>query len=182
MQNYLCGVSLRIIHDGVLQINSADASHTSAGTSGTRSSRQGDNGNRIFIYQDGFRKAEYNSLFTERQEKAYGEVPLTDKDIFSINRRGLFAFVSNLDENAKEVYLDYKERWEIENCFDYMKNSVAKKPLHAHDNGSIDAQCFINRVALMYFYRLLRAMDMSGLKTEGGVLSRRDHQEGQQHL
>ena len=29
----------------------------------------GDRGNRIFIYQDDFRKAEYNSLFTERQEK-----------------------------------------------------------------------------------------------------------------
>ena len=126
----------------------------------------GDDGNRIFIYQDDFRKAEYNPLFTERQEKAYGEVPLTDKDIMSNNRRGLFAFVSNLDENAKEVYLDYKERWEIENCFDYMKNSVAKKPLHAHDNGSIDAQCFINHVALMYFYRLLRTMDKSGLKEE----------------
>lgn len=126
----------------------------------------GDDGNRIFIYQDDFRKAEYNSHFTERQEKAYGEVPLTDKDILSNNRRGLFAFVSNLDENAKEVYLDYKERWEIENCFDYMKNSVAKKPLHAHDNGSIDAQCFINHVALMYFYRLLRTMDKSGLKEE----------------
>ena len=126
----------------------------------------GDDGNRIFIYQDDFRKAEYNPLFTERQEKAYGEVPLTDKDILSNNRRGLFAFVSNLDENAKEVYLDYKERWEIENCFDYMKNSVAKKPLHAHDNGSIDAQCFINHVALMYFYRLLRTMDKSGLKEE----------------
>ena len=126
----------------------------------------GDNGNRIFIYQDDFRKAEYNSLFTERQEKAYGEVPLTDKDILSNNRRGLIAFVSNLDENAKEVYLDYKERWEIENCFDYMKNSVAKKPMHAHDNGSIDAQYFINHVALMYFYRLLRTMDKSGLKEE----------------
>ena len=84
----------------------------------------GDNGNRIFIYQDDFRKAEYNSLFTERHEKAYGEVPLTDKDILSNNRRELFAFVSNLDENAKEVYLDYKERWEIENCFDYIVSTT----------------------------------------------------------
>ena len=52
------------------------------------------------------------------------------------------------------------------NCFDYMKNSVARKPLHAYDSGSIDAPCFINHVALMYFYRLLRAMDRSGLKEE----------------
>ena len=126
----------------------------------------GDKGNRIFIYQDDFRKAEYNSLFTERQEKEYGEVPLTDKDILSNRRRGVFAFVSNLGENAKEVYLDYKERWDIENCFDYMKNSVSKKPLYAHDNETIDAQCFINHVALLYFYRLIRAIDRAGMKDE----------------
>lgn len=126
----------------------------------------GDRGNRIFIYQDDFRKAEYNSLFTERQEKEYGEVPLTDKDILSNRRRGVFSFVSNLEGNTKEVYLDYKERWEIENCFDYMKNSVVKKPLYAHDNETIDAQCFINHVALLYFYRLIRAMDDAGMKDE----------------
>ena len=37
---------------------------------------------RIFIYQDDFKKAEYNSIFTERQEKEYGEVPLTTRTYF----------------------------------------------------------------------------------------------------
>ena len=54
-------------------------------------------GNRVFIYQDDFRKAEFYSRFTEKQEKEYGEVLLTDKDLLSNKRRGLFAFVSNLD-------------------------------------------------------------------------------------
>lgn len=62
--------------------------------------------------------------------------------------------------------MTYKERWEIENCFNYMKNSVVRKPLHAHDNETIEAQCFINHVALLYFYRLLRAMDRSGLNAD----------------
>lgn len=126
----------------------------------------GDKGNRLFIYQDDFRKAEFNSRFTEKQEKEYGEELLTDKDLLSNNRRGLFAFVSNLKCDAKQVYLLYKERWEIENCFDYMKNSVVRKPLHAHDNETIEAQCFINHVALLYFYRFLRAMDNAGLKDD----------------
>lgn len=124
----------------------------------------GDNGNRVFIYQDDFRKAEFNSRFTEKQEKEYGEIPLTDKDLLSNNRRGVFAFVSNLGCDAKQVYLTYKERWEIENCFDYMKNNVVRKALHAQDNETIEAQCFINHVALLYFYRLLKAMDKAGLK------------------
>ena len=47
-----------------------------------------------------------------------------------------------------------------------MKNSVSKKPLYAHDNETIDAQCFINHVALLYFYRLIRAIDRAGMKNE----------------
>ena len=47
-----------------------------------------------------------------------------------------------------------------------MKNTVAKKPLYAHDNETIDAQCFINHVALLYFYRLIRAIDKADMKDE----------------
>ena len=35
-----------------------------------------------------------------------------------------------------------------------------------HDNETIDAQCFINHVALLYFYRLIRAMDDAGMRDE----------------
>ena len=47
-----------------------------------------------------------------------------------------------------------------------MKNTVAKTTLQAHDNETTDAQCFINHVALLYFYRLIRAIDRAGMKDE----------------
>ena len=34
--------------------------------------------------------------------------------MFADRRKGIFAFISNKDEDAKEIYLAYKERWDIE--------------------------------------------------------------------
>lgn len=45
-------------------------------------------------------------------------------DMFSDKRKGIFAFISNKDEEAKKIYLAYKERRDIEQCFVYLKNSV----------------------------------------------------------
>ena len=47
-----------------------------------------------------------------------------ETDMFSDSRKGIFAFISNRDEEAKKIYLAYKERGDIEQCFDYLKNSV----------------------------------------------------------
>ena len=70
-----------------------------------------------------------------------------------------------LDEKQLAGYLFcYKECWEIENCVGYMKNCVVKKPQYSHTNDNIDAQYFINHVALLYFHRLIRAMDDTGMK------------------
>lgn len=126
----------------------------------------GDMGNCIYIFKDDFRKAEANAKFTERQEKNYGEKPLTDEDFFADTRRGIFSFISNIDTSAKEIYMVYKERWEIENCFDYLKNSVVGKPGYNRSNDEIEADSFINHIALLYFYKLIRKLDVSGLKKD----------------
>lgn len=38
------------------------------------------------------------------------------------------------------------------------------KTLYAQDNEIIESLCFINHVALLYFYSLIRAMDKTGMK------------------
>ena len=76
------------------------------------------------------------------------------------------SFISNIDTSAKEIYTDYKERWKIENCFDYLKNSIVGKPGYNRSNDEIEADSFINHVALLYFYKLIRKLYVSGLKKD----------------
>ena len=37
-----------------------------------------------------------------------------DATIFDDNRRDMFAFVSNTSNSAKQVYMSYKERWDLD--------------------------------------------------------------------
>lgn len=71
---------------------------------------------------------------------------------------GYFSFCSNLDVPAKEVYLGYKERWDIEQCFDHLKNSVSTSASHAHTDDYFRGWAFLNHISLLYYYGLLNAL------------------------
>ena len=83
--------------------------------------------------------------------------------IFDDNRRGMFAFVSNTGSNAKQLYLTYKERWDIEQCFDYLKNSVQIGASYKRTNEELEAWSFINHISLLYFYGIVKALRETAL-------------------
>lgn len=79
-------------------------------------------------------------------------------DVLKETRMGYFSFCSNLDVPAKEIYLDYKQRWDIEQCFDYLKNSVTSSASHAHTDEYFRGWAFLNHISLLYYYGLLNAL------------------------
>ena len=60
--------------------------------------------------------------------------------------------------SAKEIYLSYKQRWDIEQCFDYLKNSVSSSASHAHTDEYFRGWAFLNHVSLLYYYGLINAL------------------------
>ncbi|NWO20859.1 transposase [Oribacterium sp. oral taxon 102] len=121
-----------------------------------RSSRN--KGNFIYTFRDDSRRAELVGHYVEQVEKHYGEEEHEPKDVIKEIRMGYFSFCSNLDLEAKEIYLDYKERWDIEQCFDYLKNSVSTTASHAHTDEYFRGWAFLNHVSLLYYYGLLNAL------------------------
>lgn len=140
-------------------------SHTRKGASGTRSFPPATEASGYSFTRMTLRR-QSTTRFSPSGRRRNTERYRLPQGHISNRYRGIFAFVSNLKENAKEVYLDYKGRWGIENCFDYMKNTVAKKSLYARNDETIYAQCFINHGALLYFYTLMRAIDKAGMGDE----------------
>ncbi len=55
-------------------------------------------------------------------------------DVLNETRLGYYSFCSNLDIEPKELYLEYKQRWDIEECFSYLKNSVSSSASYAHSD------------------------------------------------
>ena len=79
-------------------------------------------------------------------------------DVLNNIRLGYFSFCSNMDIPPKEIYLHYKERWDIEQCFDYLKNSVLNSASHAHTDDYFRGWTFLNHISLLYYYGLLNAL------------------------
>lgn len=123
----------------------------------------GNAGNYLYIFRDDAKKADEELKIAEQIEKELGECSI---DMFADKRKGIFSFVSNHDKPAKEIYFAYKERWDIEQCFDYLKNSVDVGSPYQRNNESMLGWTFINHVSLLYFYALVWAMRKSGLNND----------------
>ena len=127
-----------------------------------RKKTRGNKGNFIYTFRDDSRRAELIGHYVEHVEKDYGEEERIPKDVIRQIRMGYFSFCSNLDLPAKEIYLDYKERWDIKQCFDYLKNSVISSASHAHTDDYFRGWAFLNHISLLYYYGLLNALRNAG--------------------
>lgn len=123
-----------------------------------RKKPSGNKGNFIYTFRDDSRRAQLVGHYVEHVEKDYGEEDHIPKDVIKQIRMGYFSFCSNLDLPAKEIYLDYKERWDIEQCFDYLKNSVITGASHAHTDDYFRGWAFLNHISLVYYYGLINAL------------------------
>lgn len=123
-----------------------------------RKQQSGNKGNYIYTFRDDLRRHELQANFVERAEKDYGEIEHQPMDVLKEIRMGYFSFCSNIDTDPKELYLAYKQRWDIEQCFDYLKNSVNTSASYAHSDDYLRGWAFLNHISLMYFYGLLNVL------------------------
>ena len=123
----------------------------------------GNLGDYIYIFMDEQRRASEHARFIERCEKDYDESENVPMDLTKKPRMGYFCFCSNLDTEPKEIYLDYKERWDIAECFDYLKNSVRAESSHAHNDEYFRGWAFLNHISLLYYYGLINAINVHRL-------------------
>lgn len=134
-----------------------------------RKRRSGNKGNFIYTFRDDVRRDEMQAIFIERAEKECGEKEHQPMDVIEEVRMGYFSFCSNLDQPARELYLAYKERWDIEQCFDYLKNSIHATASYAHSDDYFKGWVFLNHISLMYYYGLLNALRESRLNEKYSV-------------
>ena len=67
---------------------------------------------------------------------------------------GAIILRTNLQKTPEEVYGIYKERGEIEQTFDFLKNLLEQDKTHMQNEKSLEAWAFINHIALMLHYKI----------------------------
>ena len=82
---------------------------------------------------------------------------------------GTIVMLSNMTIGAKEIYDTYKQRADIEQSFDMLKNLLGQDSSYMQDEDALEAWAFINHIALMLCYRLFRAIKDHGLTSKYSV-------------
>jgi len=121
----------------------------------------GSKGHLLYIFQDDSMKQKQENLYLQKVKGEYDRY--TQDAFFEKTRMGLISFISNLDCKPEDIYLKYKSRWEIEECFDYLKHSVSIGAVYQRSNESMEAWAFLNHISLLLFYSLINKLHASGL-------------------
>ena len=84
--------------------------------------------------------------YVRRMEADYGGCSRDDLENKRLRFDVSFLY-TNTGADAKDVYLTYKARWEIEECFGYLKNGLNLSTVSQCTNEETEAWAFLNHLS-----------------------------------
>jgi len=117
----------------------------------------GNTGKRVCVFRDDGKRAQLELNYVRRMAADFDGHCREGLEKERL-RYGISYIYTNLDADAKEVYLTYKARWEIEECFDYLKNGLGLGTVYQRTNEEAEAWAFLNHISLTLFYALYAAV------------------------
>ena len=137
---------------------------------GIRSGFLNRDGLRIYMFQDQMLMAEESSTFI----KMIAEKKRTQREFDSESIRfGKISILSNVKEDPETIYNFYKQREEIEQAFDAMKDELENDKSYLSDEDSLRGYFFISFLSLYLYYSifvLIRAADLTNKLSVKDVL------------
>jgi transposase len=82
---------------------------------------------------------------------------------------GAIVLKTNLDVPPQEIYCLYKERREIEQSFDFLKNLLEQDKSYMQNERSLETWAFINHLALMLNYKIYNLLRIHKLLSKYSV-------------
>ncbi len=116
----------------------------------------------LYIYEDvKLRGEEESNLILLRKNGKISEYDRT--------RLGKVSILSSLDIDASELYTLYKEREDVEQAFDAMKNELEEDKTYLQDDESVWGYFFIAFLSLYLHYKILAVIRKGGLSKKLSV-------------
>lgn len=111
---------------------------------------------KVFVYYDSERRQDLmNSYFNKLKIKSE-EIPdeMMPQVIRDTETLGVSILLTSLDTSAKQVYLDYKTRWAIEDMFDTHKNVLGFDMKYETSYSIQEGWAFIEFLALLIYHKI----------------------------
>jgi transposase len=109
--------------------------------------------NGFHYYLDSDMKTREEKDYLERIEKRI-EGYSTDGFLTRQFKFGTIVLKSNLSLTAQQIYCYYKERAQIEQTFDFLKNLLDQDRSYMQSQNSMEGWAFINHISLLLCYKL----------------------------
>ena len=114
----------------------------------------------LYLYED-------PRLRESEEEHLLGKVSRGEMTMEEYRRErrmaGVFGIVSDLDVEPREVYVKYKEREEIEQVFDYMRNDLEADRSYLGRDEAVRGYFVVVFLAMRLYFKVLRRLRERGL-------------------
>ena len=78
---------------------------------------------------------------------------------------GTLAIMHNTGLRPQDLYVEYKNRGEIEQFFDHFKNTIDASCSHMQRTESLNGWMFINHISMQIIYKLFQILKTTPLNT-----------------
>jgi hypothetical protein len=112
---------------------------------------------KLELFLDGKLKEQEKTDYLSRIEslpESFSKLKFNEK----VPSMGTLALLHNTALNPPEVYVEYKNRGETEQFFDYLKNTVDASCPHMQRSESLNGWMFINHISMQIIYRLFQIL------------------------
>lgn len=119
-----------------------------------------------YIFEDPRLKADQEQALHRRKTEGKITQEKYDKEM---ERAGIIAFLSDLDEDGSVIYELYKERHEVELAFDAMKGHLDADKTHLQSDEAVRGYFFMIFLGLRIYFKVLTRLREEGLTSEISV-------------
>jgi len=136
---------------------------------------------KIDLFLDGKLKEQEKTDYLSRIQSLpehFSKIRFNEK----VQAMGTLAVMHNTGLSPQEVYIEYKNRGEIEQFFDHFKNTIEASCSHMQRTESLNGWMFINHISMQIIYKLFQTLKATPLNKKQKLIHRYSINDTIEHL
>jgi len=138
-------------------------------------------GRKVCLYLDGMLKEKEKNDYLSRIQTV-PEYYSKEKFKERVNRMGTLAIIHNTGLNPEEIYVEYKQRGDIEQFFDQFKNTLNASFSYMQREESLNGWMFINHISMQVIYKIYQILKTTPLNKKQMLNHRYSIKDTIEHL
>ena len=121
-----------------------------------------ENGRNVCLFLDGMLKEQEKNDYLSRIQ-SLPESFTKEKFKERVSKMGTLALIHNTDLSVQDLYQEYKQRGNIEQFFDHLKNTLDASSSCMQREESLNGWMFINHISMQVIYKLFKLLKTTAL-------------------